>query len=174
MYGERANDALPQVARYLQPQQHTSSSTSSFQEQHLVEEELRGRFPSMFSRRQMSSTPSSDSVDEISRESMIAMPSEGGRGCRVSMTTRYTPYSYQSRRGYGPSRLSRPLPFRPRESPKLFMRNAFLIDAGESKVPRGPFRQDLYDNGCVVNMTNGRYHDNIEYVTMSNVIFFAM
>lgn len=31
------------------------------------------------------------------------------------------------------------------------MRNVFLIDAGENKVPRGPFRQDLYDNKCVID-----------------------
>lgn len=146
----RPNDAL---LRYLQPQQQTSSSASRFREQHSAEEELRCRFPSMFSRRQVSSTPSntvSGSVDETPCGSVITTPSEGGRGCRVS--TRYTPYNYQPRRGYGPSRSSRPLPFRPRcESPKLFMRNVFLIDAGENKVPRGPFRQDLYDNKCVID-----------------------
>ena len=112
-----SNDAW---LRYLQPQQQTNSSASSFREQHSAEEELRCRFPSMFSHRQVSSTPSSTSgsADQTPCGSVITTPSEGGRGCRVSMSTRYTPYSYQPRRGYGPSRSSRPLPFRPRcESP---------------------------------------------------------
>lgn len=48
--------------------------------------------------------------------------------------------------------MSRQSSVRPRfESPKVFMRNAFLINAGESKVPCCSFRQDLYDNGCVVD-----------------------
>ena len=158
-----ASDALPSVARYLQPlQQHTSSSapagSSSGEQQQqqctLFEEELSGRFPSMFRRRQMPSTPGSGNYDETTRtarsQSVLTMPSEGGRGCRVS--TRYTPYSYQPCRACAPSRISRPSPSRLRsESPRLFLRNVFLIDAGENKVPRGPFRQDLYDKGCVVD-----------------------
>lgn len=137
---------VPSVARYGQPQQQQTSNGpsngSSVSEQQCtsVEEELWGRFPSMFSRnRGALQTARSDSV--------IAMPSEMGRGCRVS--TRFTPYSYQPRRGYGSS--SRPA-FRPRqEIPKLFVRNVFLVDANENKVPRGPFRHELYEKGCVVD-----------------------
>ena len=91
-------------------------------QQQTVEGELRTRFPSMFR-----------------PESAMPQDPERGRGCRA----RYTPYSYPA------PRRSRPLPRC--ESPKLFMRNVFLIDAGESKVPRSPCRQYLHDNGCVVD-----------------------
>ena len=146
-----ATDALPLGVHYLQHQQQARNSTSAesnIREQQCttVEEELGGRFPSMFNRTQMPSASGDEPPRMVLRESVVAMPSQQGRGCRVS--TRYTPYSYQPHRGA--SRMSRQSSVRPRfESPKVFMRNVFLIDAGESKVPRGSFRQDLYDNGCV-------------------------
>jgi len=81
-----ATDALPLGVHYLQHQQQTRNSTSVESNSHeqqctSVEEELGGQFPSMFNRRQMPSASGDETPRMILRESVVAMPSQQGRGC---------------------------------------------------------------------------------------------
>ena len=106
-----------------------------------VEEELGGRFPFMFNRRQMPSASGDETPRMVLRESVVAMPSQQERGCQVS--TRYTPYSYQPYRGA--SRMSHHLSVLALKVQKCSCE--MCSDwRSKSKVTRGPFRQDFYDH----------------------------
>ena len=109
----------------------------------------------------------------VLRESMVAMPSQQGRGCWVS--TQYTPYSYQSHRGA--SRWAIICPSSLWKS-KVFMWNVFLIDAGESKVSRGLFRRWQWVCGGLFRaqlfMVRESWRKLNEYLRMSYLLAYHL